>query len=163
MRFMSVTVVCILSFVYVFKRRMNQREVGGRERQWGQRPERATTLFSSSVSFFFSMMHSPLYLLQAGEEEQEAVDRCAGCETTPLYMSFLKGVSPGGACGRENQSYTRLNLFLFGSKINRHTLSSQYYYYCGLSVGRKEGREGGRERVRKREREGQRGDELFEA
>ncbi|GLD71314.1 LIM and senescent cell antigen-like-containing domain protein 1 isoform X2 [Lates japonicus] len=99
----------------------------------------------------------PLYLLQEEEEgeEQEVADRCAGWETTPLYMSFLKGVSPGGVFEREDESSTRLNLFIL-NQTSRHTVPLEYPHFCGLSVlprqrvgrkgGRKEGREGGRER-----------------
>ncbi|KAA8588299.1 hypothetical protein FQN60_001493 [Etheostoma spectabile] len=32
---------------------------------------------------------------EEGEEDQEVFDRCAACETTPLFMSSPKAVSPG--------------------------------------------------------------------
>ena len=54
-----------------------------------------------------------LYLLKDREEEErEAADRCAGWETTPLYMSLLKVVSPGGVFKRQDESGTRFNLFI---------------------------------------------------
>lgn len=50
----------------------------------------------------FALRLFSLYLLQEQEEEegQKVFDRCAGCETTPLHVSFLKGVSPGGVFER---------------------------------------------------------------
>lgn len=79
----------------------------------------------------------PLYLLQEGEEEaQEVFDRCAGCETTPLYVSFLKGVSPGGVLfWRERTT----------ASINTHTFIRVLFLWTECSQqtrGRKEGREG---------------------
>lgn len=74
------------------------------------------SLSSSATLSPFSEAFS-LYLLQEGEEGQEVFDRCAGYETTPLYMSFLKGVSPGGVFERENESSTRPNLFFLAQTL----------------------------------------------
>lgn len=94
----------------------------------------------------FSEAFSRYLLQEGGGEEQEVFDRCAACETTPLYMSSLKAVSPGGVRGRTSVA-TRLHLLFWIE--HWHTLE----YYCGLRVfsrqrGRKEGREGERPKGR---------------
>lgn len=87
------------------------------------------------------------YLLQEEEEGQEVFDRCAGCKTTPLYVSFLKGVSPGGVFERERTRAEQDLIFLFGSGISTHTF---FRAFCVTersqqTRARKEGRKGGSE------------------
>lgn len=68
--------------------------------------ENAFLFFCSSS--FFTLRHSPSTCRVGEEEEQRVFDRCAGLETTPLFMSFLKGVSPGGVFERRKESGTGL-------------------------------------------------------
>lgn len=79
---------------------------------------------------------SPLPAAGGGEEAQEVFDRCAGCETTPLYVSFLKGVSPGGVLFWRERTTARLNTHTFIRILFLWTECSQQ------TRSRKEGREG---------------------
>lgn len=109
------------------------------------RPERALLLLfsSSSVTLLFCEAFS-LYLQEAEEEEQEVFDRCAGLWNHSSAFVLPQGCERREVWERENNGGRRLNL-LFGSDINTHTPSSEYYF-CEQSVlsrqrvGRKEGR-----------------------
>lgn len=92
---------------------------------------------SAALSPFSSWGVPPLPAVGGGGG---VFDRCAGCETTPLYVSFLKGVSPGGVLFWRERTTARLSTHTFIRVLFLWTECSQQ------TRGRKEGREGGRVR-----------------
>lgn len=83
------------------------RELGGKGHSGGY-GHRGKCLSLLLQFFLFSLRHSPSTCRVGKEEEQRVFDRCAGLKTTPLFMSFLKGVSPGGVFERRKESGTGL-------------------------------------------------------